>query len=53
MTKSLRKAIMRRSELESNYFKNSTIENKAKCKKQKKFCSKLYKKEGKKSTQTY
>ena len=53
MTKSLRKAIMRRSELESNYFKNSTIENKAKYKKQKKFCSKLYKKERKKSTQTY
>ena len=38
MTKALRKAIMRRSELES----------KARFKKQKKFCSKLYKKERKK-----
>ena len=48
MTKALRKAIMRRSELESKYFKNKTNENKARFKKQKKICSKLYKKERKK-----
>ena len=48
MTKALRKAIMRRSELESKYFKNKTNENKARFKKQKSFCSKLYKKERKK-----
>ena len=34
---------MRRSELETKYLKNKTIENKAKRKKQKNFCSKLYK----------
>ena len=48
MTKALRKAIMRRSELESKYFKKKTNENKARFKKQKKICSKLYKKERKK-----
>ena len=48
MTKALRKDIMRRSELESKYFKNKTNENKARFKKQKIFCSKLYKKERKK-----
>ena len=48
MTKALHKAIMRRSELESKYFKNKTNENKARFKKQKIFCSKLYKKERKK-----
>ena len=48
MTKALRKANMRRSELESKYFKNKTNENKARFKKQKNFCSKLYKKERKK-----
>ena len=47
MTKALRKAIMRRSDLESKYFKNKTNENKARFKKQKKICSKLYKKERK------
>ena len=47
MTKSLRKVIMRHSELESKYLKNRTIENKAKYKKQNNFCSKLYKKERK------
>ena len=31
MTKSLRKAIMRRTELESKYLKIKTIENKTKC----------------------
>ena len=39
MTKQLRKAIMRRSELESNSLKNRIIEN---------FCSVFYKKERKK-----
>ena len=48
MTKQLRKAIMRRSELESKYLKNRTVDNKAKFKKQKNYCSKLYKKEGRK-----
>ena len=48
MTKALREAIMRRSELERKYFKNKTNENKARFKKQKNFCSKLYKKERKK-----
>ena len=48
MTKQLRKAIMRRSELESKYLKNRAIDNKTKLKKQKNFCSKLYKKERKK-----
>ena len=48
MTKALRKTTMGRSELESKYFKNNTNENKARFKKQKKFCSKLYKKERKK-----
>ena len=48
MTKALRKDIMRRSELESKYFKNKTNENKARFKKQKIFCSKLYKEERKK-----
>ena len=43
MTKSLRKTIMRCSELESKYLKNRTIKNKAKYNKQKNFCIKLYK----------
>ena len=47
MTKQLRKTIMRRSELESKYLKNKTIDNKTKFKKQNNFCSKLYKKERK------
>ena len=42
MTKALRKAIMKRSELENKYVKNKTNE------KQRNFCSKLYKKERKK-----
>ena len=45
ITKSLRKAIMRPSKVESKYLKNRTIEKKAKYKKQKNFCSKLYEKE--------
>ena len=48
MTKALRKAIMKRSELESKYFKKSTEENQLNYKKQRNFCSKLYKKEKKK-----
>ena len=47
MTKSLRKAIMRRSELESEFLKKRTIE-KAKHKKQNNLRSKLYKKKQKK-----
>ena len=42
LTKTLRKAIMKRSELENKYVKNKTNE------KQRNFCSKLYKKERKK-----
>ena len=48
MTKALRKAIMKRSELESKYFKKSTENNKLMYRKQRNFCSKLYKKERKK-----
>ena len=48
MTKQLRKATMRRSELESKYLKNRTVDNKTKFKKQKNYCSKLYKKERRK-----
>ena len=48
ITKAYRKAVMRRSELETKYLKNSTLENFNKFRKQKNFCSKLYKKERKK-----
>ena len=48
MKKQLRKAIMRRSELESKYLKNRTVDNKTKFKKQKNYCSKLCKKERRK-----
>ena len=48
MTKALRKAIMKRSKLESKYVKNKTSENLKSYKKQRNFCSKLYKKERKK-----
>ena len=48
MTKQLRKTITRRSEPESKYLKNRTIDNKTKFRKQNNFCSKLYKKECKK-----
>ena len=48
MTKALRKAIMKRSELESKYVKNKTNENSKPYKKQRNFCNKLYKKERKK-----
>ena len=47
MTKGLRKAIMRRSELETKYHKHRDIQSLRQYKKQKKFCSKLCKKKGK------
>ena len=48
MTKALRKAIMKRSELESKYVRNKISQNSKSYKKQKKFCDKLYKKGRKK-----
>ena len=48
MTKALRKAIMKRSELRTKYYKNPTDFNLQKFKKHRNFCSKLYKKERKK-----
>ena len=48
MTKALRKAIMKRSELASKYHKTKSIEDYNIYKKQRNFCSKLYKKERKK-----
>ena len=48
MTKALRKAIMKRSELATKYHKTKSIEDYNKYKKQRNFCSKLYKKERKK-----
>ena len=48
MTKALRKAIMKRSELASKYQKTKNNEDYSKYKKQRNFCSKLYKKERKK-----
>ena len=48
ITKTYRKAVMKRSELKTKYLKNSTLENFNKFGKQKKFCSRLYKKERKK-----
>ena len=48
ITKTLRKAIMKRSELERKYFKHSSPANKKAYGKQKNLCSKLYKKERKK-----
>ena len=47
MTKGLWKAIMRRSELETKYHKHRDIQSLRQYKKQKNFCSKLYKKERK------
>ena len=47
MTKALRKAIMRRSQLQTKYFKNKSENNYLAFKKQRNFCSKLYKKKGK------
>ena len=48
MTKALRKAIMRRSNLEGKYLKNKNSENKKNYRKQKNYCTRLYKKERKK-----
>ena len=45
MTKALRKAIMRRSQLETKYHKHKTDEYKLLYKKQKNYVSRLYKKE--------
>ena len=45
MTENLRKAIMKRCQLENKYISNFTVENRNKYKKHKNFCSKLYKKE--------
>ena len=47
MTKTLRKAIMRRSQLQTKYFKNKSQNDYLAFKKQRNFCSKLYKKERK------
>ena len=48
MNKTLRKVVMKRSEVERKYLKNRTNENRIRQKKQKNFCSNLYKKEQKK-----
>ena len=48
MTKALRKAIMRRSALKNRLYNNYTIENSNNYKKQRNYCSRLYKKERKK-----
>ena len=48
MTKNLRKAIMKCSQLENKDISNSTVENMNKYKKYKNFYSKLYKKQRKK-----
>ena len=48
MTNVLRKAIIKRSKLESKYLKNKSYQNMKIYEKQKNFCSKLYKKERKK-----
>ena len=44
MNRTLRKAVIKRSELERKYLENRANENKLRHKKQKNFCSKLYKK---------
>ena len=51
-TKALRKAIMRTSELETKYFKLTTNDTLKAYKKQKNYCSRLYKKEKKKFLET-
>ena len=48
ITKAYKKAVMKRSELKTKYLKNSTLENFNKFRKQKYFCSRVYKKERKK-----
>ena len=47
VTEALRKAIMKRSQLEKIYFKKRTQESFKKYKKQKNYCSRLYKRDGK------
>ena len=47
MTKALRKAIMKRSELQSKFFKNKSYQNMINYKKQRNFCNRLNKKERK------
>ena len=47
VTKKMRKAIMKRSYLEKDYFKKKTTASLKKYKQQKNFCSRLYKKERK------
>ena len=48
ITKSVRKAIMRRSQLESKFLKHKTPESRQIYTKQRNYCSRLYKKERKK-----
>ena len=48
MTKTVRKAIMKRSSLEHKYYKTPSNDNNKAYRKQKFFCSRLYKKERKK-----
>ena len=48
MIKNLRKAIMKRSQLKTKYFKTNTAQSFQLYKKQNNFCSKLYQKEIKK-----
>ena len=48
VTKNMRKAIMRRSALENVFYKKKTPESHKAYKKQKNYCSRLYKKERKK-----
>ena len=52
MTEALRKAIMRRSELETKCFKQKTNDTLKAYKKQKNYCSRLYQKERKKFLKT-
>ena len=52
MTKVLRKAIANRSRFENNYYRLKTEESKIRYKKQKNYCSRLYKKERKKFYET-
>ena len=47
VTKTLRKAVVRRSNFQTKYFKTRTPKSLKKYRKQKKFCSRLYKKERK------
>ena len=44
ITKAYRKAVIKRPQLKTKYLKNSTLENFNKFRKQKNFCSRLYKK---------